>query len=457
MEWVLFSPEGMVVKLRMARWLLLIGAVLMVCIGQSAAQEPDRRREQMNERLRMRGGMLFLEPENPSHIHIVDPKVDVIELQRRFMQAEDQLRKMEQTSLRSKIESLLKKGLDTRWQEFDLQALKRRIQTDEGSKRDLEQWMRGYQAGSNRLPISPEVEKQILEMLKNLSKGDPNTLPSLPTPTNAPAITVTPPTTPPPAIDPADMESRARFARWLTEQAKRLENVEALKNSPALRQASIDLTNYARNKSMKGWERFDFDAQLSKLGVKTLPERLLANLQDSLPRNVTLPRLPRANLPRVNLGWKPTPPRGLPNLGTPSLPSGGDASALLWLAVGGVLLLLLVKLFRSYRPGLADQLGQRLWARRWTVTPDAVRTREDLIQAFEHLSLSRFGIESQSWNHREIAAGLADNAADRRSDADLLADLYEQARYAPADEPLSDHDLANARRALHHLAGASSA
>jgi hypothetical protein len=90
----------------------------------------------------------------------------------------------------------------------------------------------------------------------------------------------------------------------------------------------------------------------------------------------------------------------------------------------------------------------------WPVAPGAVRTRAELIQAFEYLSLLLLGRRALSWNHRQIADGLgAAPAAEYRRAADHLAGLYEQVRYAPEDGPLTETELASARRDLYLLAG----
>jgi hypothetical protein len=85
-----------------------------------------------------------------------------------------------------------------------------------------------------------------------------------------------------------------------------------------------------------------------------------------------------------------------------------------------------------------------------------VASRADLVRTFEYLSLLRLGLPARAWNHREIAARLGGDESQRRA-AGLLADLYEQARYAPADEPLSPEALAEFRRDLGFLAGMTAA
>jgi hypothetical protein len=97
----------------------------------------------------------------------------------------------------------------------------------------------------------------------------------------------------------------------------------------------------------------------------------------------------------------------------------------------------------------------------WPVDPARVATGAELIRAFEYLSRLLLGPDVRSQNHRAIAAHLAgeEGGADaaRRRAADELASLYEQARYAPAGEPLSAAALAAARRDLCFLAGVAHA
>src|SRR5262249_17453220 len=70
-----------------------------------------------------------------------------------------------------------------------------------------------------------------------------------------------------------------------------------------------------------------------------------------------------------------------------------------------------------------------------------------------YLSLLRCGYPARVWNHLTIASQLGGKTDDRRQAARQLAALYEQARYAPEDEPLPAEALAAARRDLCFLAG----
>jgi len=111
------------------------------------------------------------------------------------------------------------------------------------------------------------------------------------------------------------------------------------------------------------------------------------------------------------------------------------------------------------RPGLVllrrGDDGWRLGP--WPVRPEAVRTRDELVRAFEYLALLLLGPAARTRNHEEIAAGLGEQDVSRRAAAERLAGLYEQARYAPPDEVLPDTDLAAARADLSLLAGVAAA
>jgi hypothetical protein len=84
---------------------------------------------------------------------------------------------------------------------------------------------------------------------------------------------------------------------------------------------------------------------------------------------------------------------------------------------------------------------------------DAIRTREELVRAFDHVSLDQIGEEARAWNHRVIADQFAEVKPAQADPANELAGLYERARYAPLDENLSAGDFDDARRDLRTLAG----
>ncbi|QEL13905.1 hypothetical protein [Limnoglobus roseus] len=92
---------------------------------------------------------------------------------------------------------------------------------------------------------------------------------------------------------------------------------------------------------------------------------------------------------------------------------------------------------------------------RWPVDPRTINSREELVKAFEYLSVLLCGDAARVWNHETIARALRQQIPHSELIADELAKLYELARYTPPGEPLSAGALADARRCLCRLAGVS--
>src|SRR5262249_198677 len=130
---------------------------------------------------------------------------------------------------------------------------------------------------------------------------------------------------------------------------------------------------------------------------------------------------------------------GLPNFSDgPSRSSLGTAVLVIALLAGvGVLLWALI-----VRPRWVGA-GQDSWRLGpWPVRPSAVRTRGDVVKAFEYLALLLLGRKVSTSHHLDIAGKLGTSQDDpsgrRQNAAQELADLYEHARYAPPDEQLSE-------------------
>jgi hypothetical protein len=172
-------------------------------------------------------------------------------------------------------------------------------------------------------------------------------------------------------------------------------------------------------------------------------------------------QLPSLHLPNLSLGNLPTPSFGAGG-GGGGEGAGGLARVLVLGAVAVLLGLIVWQVLSrlGIGPGAAAAgSGWRLGP--WPVNPAFIGTREELIMAFEFLSLLLLGPAARTWNHRDIATGMGATATgatpEKQSAADRLADLYEAARYAPEREPLTGEALAEARRNLCFLAGVASA
>ncbi|VTR94375.1 unnamed protein product [Gemmata massiliana] len=93
----------------------------------------------------------------------------------------------------------------------------------------------------------------------------------------------------------------------------------------------------------------------------------------------------------------------------------------------------------------------------WPLDPRSINTREDVVKAFEYLSVLICGPGAKTWTHSTIADELTQLAQTHGETAVKLARLYELARYAPLDEPLTRAEVLEARRLVCDLAGVDEA
>ncbi|WP_439622807.1 hypothetical protein [Gemmata sp.] len=154
---------------------------------------------------------------------------------------------------------------------------------------------------------------------------------------------------------------------------------------------------------------------------------------------------PRPNLPSSS-GW------GLGS-GTGGLGGSWAALVVLLLLVAGVFLWFKLRNLRDAAVRGGAFAGAGLGP--WPVDPRRITTREDVVKAFEYLSVLLCGPAARNWTHGTIAAALADVAARDPRAGTGLARLYELARYAPLDEALTNGELAEARTLACSLAGES--
>jgi hypothetical protein len=142
-----------------------------------------------------------------------------------------------------------------------------------------------------------------------------------------------------------------------------------------------------------------------------------------------------------------------PSIGLPVSGSAGGGLALFQiLLILGVAALVIVLVWRLLARMGSRDVQAELRRTVWPMPPGQVCTRQQLIQAFEHLALVVLGPGARTTNHRAIADGLG-ATPQRTQAAEELATLYEWARYNPALGEMPGPDLAAARRDLCFLAG----
>jgi hypothetical protein len=291
---------------------------------------------------------------------------------------------------------------------------------------------------------SPEQLDGLQQLLEQQLRTNPPPRPIDPPPRGRPP-------TPPPVEPPSPPDVLPPPERETPFQQQMLKFAERFVDAGVLRRAGND----ARRQRFQQVEEW--------LQLRGRTEELRAHLPE-LARSLRLEEILRES------AWifrtRPT----LPDLGdwqgTLTLPGGGPVTidpssggsllqGLLWLLIGAALVAVFWKFLTSARRRAAA--ADREWSLGpWPVNPAAVATREELVRAFEYLTLLCLGPTARFWNHLHIAARLGESAA-RRTAAAHLANLYEQARYAPPEERLPDPDLQAARRHLCFLAGVSAA
>jgi hypothetical protein len=231
---------------------------------------------------------------------------------------------------------------------------------------------------------------------------------------------------------------------------------KSMGNSPAMKRLGAELRK-------KDWGKV-FDSTLSKTGNgpdvnwdrvgrgfrgtgrffdRNLPNVSSRHLPD-MP-HVSAPNLPNApNMPTL-------PSVAAPSAGGAAM-AGGTFTVLLVIAavlVGGFLAWRLI-----IRPmQLANRATTETAIGPWPVDPARIRTREDLVKAFDHLALRSGGLPARLWHHRQAANKLGAEDPHRRQTAANLAETYARARYAPPAEPLDEPTALRARRDLCALAG----
>jgi hypothetical protein len=227
---------------------------------------------------------------------------------------------------------------------------------------------------------------------------------------------------------------------------------KSMDKSPAMQRLVDDLANkdFSKSASSRFWKEGKLpDVNWNRVG------RNMDRTGHFLDRNLS--GMGRTNLPNAPRLDGPDLPRGPQMAGMGGAPSGGDVLELgkagsiivtiLALVIGGfVLWRFLLKPLSQVRLKPAENgVGD------WPVNPWLIRTREELVKAFDYLTLLKCGLPARMWHHHEVAEHLGEEA--QRPHADNLADVYEQARYSPPPESIPEPVMDRARQDLCLLAG----
>lgn len=84
-------------------------------------------------------------------------------------------------------------------------------------------------------------------------------------------------------------------------------------------------------------------------------------------------------------------------------------------------------------------------------TSSDIRTREDVVRAFHQYALQSAMSVPTWWTHREVERQVADTTPALKPSIQVLADLYELARYLPGEAELTADQIGSVRRELENV------
>ncbi|MFN4259306.1 MAG: DUF4129 domain-containing protein [Gemmataceae bacterium] len=302
----------------------------------------------------------------------------------------------------------------------------------------ISQMLRQHQDNPYALRLDAETLRRLQEVSRSLPEMGDLLPPTPPTPSST--LPTPPKSLPPNDASGLGTDVNTQNAQQMQELSQRIEELGGpWKDSPLMREIARDLLRAVSRWQPKGE---GFDEQMARLNGYAREANEWWQASRSVTRNWKLPRFSwDAGVGDTNLTANAAPMSPEPS----SWDSGGDAGG--W---GGLWWLVLLLPVAVIVWKLSGYFPRRTRANAplgfWPVAPAELASRTDVVRAFEYLSLARCGLIVRTWNHRQIAAQLAGTAASQRQAAQELAELYEQARYAPDEDELSDEQLRQARR-----------
>jgi hypothetical protein len=301
-----------------------------------------------------------------------------------------------------------------------------------------------YQPPDGPPPMVPGNKEELAEKFKKVLEGaehqtgPPHTGPKSDGPQGEPKLPQTGPDGLP-KPDPAEQE----WAKWAQ---------KTFGDSPALQDAIKDLASSMDGPDGKGLfgdlSDFKGDDLFKDLDLKGSPGEGFKIRPPDMDPGWTGPKVGETGGggPLFGGGGSSGGGGGAPEVGA----GGGTALAVIAGLVGAIFLaVLLMRKWQLNRE--AARVGAH--ATHGPLDFSGVRTREQLVEAFDTVSLDQIGDEARAWNHRVIADQIADARPAVAEPAAELGRMYEVARYAPPDEDLPPTDYADARKGLSVIAG----
>jgi hypothetical protein len=253
-----------------------------------------------------------------------------------------------------------------------------------------------------------------------------------------------------PAPPKRENKDADEIVRWLSRN---------LGNSPALRDAAKDLPKFMSQDQqierlanmMQGLEKEWNSSKSSNpnpTGMKL----------DKMFEGFKMPDLNPTGSNKPSIPKLPADSGGAPIRSATGNMEGGDSKGIATLLLLTVVGLLGFILWRRFRGANVKHLATtNSTPSSLSIDPLTIATRQDVVRAFESLSLSKCGQEAVNWHHRQIATAIGSKEPGHQQAVDQLAVLYEKARYAPANEQFSETDIAAARVQVCQIAGVPTA
>jgi len=140
-----------------------------------------------------------------------------------------------------------------------------------------------------------------------------------------------------------------------------------------------------------------------------------------------------------------------PSVGGVEAAGGGLTAVAVVIGVIGALVLGYI-LYRKWQQDQEAKLAMLADAKRG-LDLSHIRSRQELVEAFDALTVEKCGDESKNWNHRVVTETLIGARPAVAQPAQELGELYQKARYAPPQDDMTGGEFTAAERDLRAVAG----
>ncbi len=158
--------------------------------------------------------------------------------------------------------------------------------------------------------------------------------------------------------------------------------------------------------------------------------------------------------PKIGGGWNIGGGPSVSNPGVGGVDAAGGGLSVVAVVIGAIGALVLgYILFTKWKRDQEEKLALMAAAARQGLDLSHIRTRQELVDAFDALTVEKCGDESKNWNHRVVTETLIEDRPAVAGPAQELGDLYQKARYAPPQDDMTGGEFTAAERDLRAVAG----